>query len=86
MIFINENSYTSKDEDEFIHQLGKFTRQKSGTGEKTSETLAQAVNEGMRVSLNVEKLKDLQAKYVHPENVEHLQVPAADNLLWPQLR
>ncbi|XP_060589138.1 uncharacterized protein LOC132744443 [Ruditapes philippinarum] len=84
--FINNNSDISDDEEDFIQHLGEFFQEKSATGEKTSDTLAQAVNDGLRAAVNPEKLKDLQTKYLRPNNIENLQVPAVDNILWRQLR
>jgi hypothetical protein len=55
-------------------------------GVKTSDTLAPAVNDGLRAAVNPGKLKDLQTKYLHPNNVENLQLTTADSILWRQLR
>ncbi len=42
-------------------------------------------NEGLRAAVDENKLKELQEKYLRPENIDNLQVPLVDNTLWRQL-
>ncbi|XP_053382449.1 uncharacterized protein LOC128549548 [Mercenaria mercenaria] len=79
---------SNQNDDEFSDLEGFFEEQQE-TGETVCEKLAGIVNRALRGendSGDMEKLKTLKEKYKRPHNLQNLQVPKVDEILWRNLR
>jgi hypothetical protein len=65
------------------------TLKKQEVSEVVSEQMATITNKalrGRRDKKDSDKLQELQNKYKRPKNVQNLQVPKINDLIWRQLR
>ena len=75
----------TKSED-YITDLDDFFKHEQVVGEKIQERVANVVNKSLRGTTDNVKIKQVKDKYKRPENVENLQIPKVDQLLWNQLQ
>ncbi|XP_060553557.1 uncharacterized protein LOC132714668 isoform X2 [Ruditapes philippinarum] len=86
---IQEESATEeKDTGSFLEDLDQFFSEQKETGEELNDKLAAITNEALRGSdkRDVEKIKEFREKYKRPVNVENLQVPTVEEVVWRQLQ
>lgn len=87
--FAQEESDTEdRDTGSFLEDLDQFFSEQKETGEELSEKLATITNRALRGSdkRDVEKIKEFREKYKRPVNVDNLQVPAVEELVWRQIQ
>lgn len=98
----NTDSEDSEDElDKFLEQaeesrednpyaeLEDFFQVEDGTGEAVGDHIAGISNRALRGTKNKkeeEKFQKIMQKHLRPKNIENLQVPKVDDLLWRQLK
>ncbi|XP_060579176.1 uncharacterized protein LOC132736112 [Ruditapes philippinarum] len=72
----------------FLEDLDDFFSLQQITGEEVSDHLASITNKALRVSdkKDAEKIKEFREKYKRPKNVENLQVPTVEEVVWRQLQ
>lgn len=89
-IYMREQDHEEDKEDpemeDLIAGLGMFFTDDEEIGPKIDEGLAKMANAALRGKAQPEKLKKLAEKYKRPENVENLQSPKVEEVLWRQLR
>ncbi|MCG7883186.1 MAG: hypothetical protein JAY96_16525 [Candidatus Thiodiazotropha endolucinida] len=73
-------------DDDILSSLGQYFNDDMEVGPKLEEGLAKMANEALRGKPQPDKLKKLTEKYKRPGNVENLQVPKVEEILWRQLR
>lgn len=83
--FMRQEEEESEEED-IVSSLGQYFNDDEEIGPKIDDDLAKMANEALRGKARPEKLKKLAEKYKRPANVENLQVPKVEELLWRQLR
>ena len=66
--------------------ISEFFENCSDTGEELKIEIASIANTVLRGKVRKEKSNTLQIKHKRPKNVEDLQVPRVDEILWGQLR
>jgi hypothetical protein len=78
---------TDKNESLF-DEFEQFFEEQTDTGDAVSDGLAKLVNKALRSQgkSDREKLQELQEKYKRPSNIENLQVPKVDSIIWSNLR
>ena len=74
------------EEEDLVSDLSQFFTDDEEMGPKIEEELAMMANSALRAKPQPDKLKKLAEKYKRPENLENLQVPKVDEILWRQLR
>ena len=76
-------------EDNTYAELEDFFQVDDSTGEAVGEHIAGIRNralKGTKTKKEEEKFQKILQKHLRPQNIENLQVPKVDDLLWRQLR
>lgn len=79
----DNTSANEKTEDQgFMNELEEFL------GEEVSEQLSRMTNKALRDTdkKDAERLKEFKETYQRPKNVDSLQIPAVDEVIWRQLQ
>lgn len=69
--------------------LEDYFQVQDGTGEEVGDQIAKITERALRGTKNKkdeEKLQELQQKHLRPKNIQNLQVPKVDDILWRQLK
>lgn len=85
--FLEQAEETS--EDNPYAELEDFFQVDDGTGEAVGEHIAGISNRALRgtkTKKEEEKFQKIMQKHLRPKNIENLQVPKVDDLLWRQLK
>ena len=77
---------TQGQDGDFLQDLDEFFEEEAVLGKNVSETVGNIVNRSLRGNPDQEKLKCLLEKYKRPGNIDNLQVPKIDSILWDQLK
>ena len=89
-IYMRDQEDEEEEEDpeveDLIADLSMFFTDDEEVGPKIDEGLAKMANAALRGKAQPEKLKKLAEKYKRPENVDNLQSPKVEEILWRQLR
>jgi hypothetical protein len=89
-MFMTVDNHAEPDtEPDTFGDLAQYFEDPEETGEEVSEQMATITNKalrGRRDKKDSDKLQELQDKYKRPKNVQNLQVPKINDVIWRQLR
>lgn len=90
-LFMTEETTENEEEDEdpTLAELEGYFCDNEETGPDVGERTAKITNEALRGQKRKEddeKMKELAKEHKRPKNVENLQVPKVDDILWRQLK
>ncbi|WAQ97754.1 POL-like protein [Mya arenaria] len=80
----NTANYTTGDS--FLDSIEQFFEQEETLGEAMTEKVANTINKALRGKTDNEKMKKLGEKYKRPSNINNLQTPRLEPVLWDQLK
>lgn len=86
--FMQEEEDYSESADTY-EDLEDYFQVQDGTGEEVGDQIAKITERALRGTKNKkdeEKLQELQQKHLRPKNIQNLQVPKVDDILWRQLK
>ncbi|MES9881026.1 MAG: hypothetical protein ABW185_09115, partial [Sedimenticola sp.] len=93
--FYSDTVMVDSEEDLLFEELDEFYSHHRATGDKISDKLAGVTNKALRLLVPVDKeerekrqklMEEIRTRHRRPENVENLQVPRVEAVMWRQLK
>ncbi|WAR04948.1 POL5-like protein [Mya arenaria] len=81
-----DNTANNTTGDSFLDSIEQFFEQEETLGEAMTEKVANTINKALRGKTDNEKMKKLGEKYKRPSNINNLQTPRLEPVLWDQLK
>ena len=83
----SDGELASEDEsdDDILKELKLFFKGTEKSGPAIDKGLADVVNEGLQSVGQSEEVKKLREKFIRPSNVDNLQVPKVEPIIWRNL-
>ena len=69
-------------DDDILKDLKSFFKGSEETGSAIDKDMAAIVNSGLRAPSKTEEVKKLKEKFLRPANIENLQVPRTEPVIW----
>ena len=84
---LSDGKLASEDEsdDDILKELKLVFKGTEKSGPAIDKGLADVVNEGLRSVGQSEEVKKLREKFIRPSNVDNLQVPKVEPIIWRNL-